>query len=123
MNIALWIAQIFLALIFGLIGWMLLSTPKIEIDQKVSWAKNFSAPFTKMIGSIEVLGAIGLILPTLTGILPWLTALAAVGLTLNMVGAIATHLKYREYPNIIFPFILLSLAIFVAYGRSTISPY
>lgn len=106
-----------------LIGWILFSTPKNEIDQKVSWAKNFSAPFTKFIGSVEVLGAIGLILPTLTGILPWLTALAAVGLVLNMIGAIVTHLKYREYPNIIFPFILLLLAISGVYGKSSFMPY
>lgn len=122
MHIALWIAQILLSFIFVLIGSMLLGTPKNEIDQKVSWAKNFSAPFTKFFGSIEVLGAIGLIFPMRTGILPWLTALAAFGLGLNMVGAIVTHLKYREYPNIIFPFILLLLAISGAYGRSFIVP-
>ncbi len=69
--------------------------------------KNFSPRTTKLIGMVELLGAIGLIVPMATGILPWLTPLAAIGLVLNMIGAIVTHLRYREYPNLILPIVLL----------------
>jgi len=58
----------------------------------------------------------------LTGLFPWLTPLAAVGVVLTMVGALVIHLRHHEYPNLIFPFILLLLAVFVAYGRYFLVP-
>jgi len=63
------------------------------------------------------LGAIGLVLPALTGILPWLTPLAALGLVLLMIGAAFTHLRRKEYGNIAINAVLLVLAAFVVYGR------
>jgi uncharacterized membrane protein YphA (DoxX/SURF4 family) len=122
LNTILWIIQILLAILFTLFGLMLLTTPHEKILEKVTWAKNFSPRTTKLIGLVELLGAIGLIVPMATGILPWLTPLAAIGLVLNMIGAIVTHLRYREYPNVIFPIILLLLAAFVAYGRLVLVP-
>jgi hypothetical protein len=65
---------------------------------------------------LEVLGAIGLIVPLLTGILPWLTPLAAIGLVLTMLGAMATHLRRGENQMLAVNLVLL-LAAFVAYGR------
>jgi uncharacterized membrane protein YphA (DoxX/SURF4 family) len=99
LNTILWIIQILLAILFTLFGLMLLTTPREKILEKVTWAKNFSPRTTKLIGLVELLGAIGLIVPMATGILPWLTPLAAIGLVLNMIGAIVTHLRYHEYPN------------------------
>ena len=122
MNTILWIIQILLAILFTLFGLMLLTTPRKKILEKVTWAKNFSPRTTKLISLVELLGAIGLIVPMATGILPWLTPWAAIGLVLNMIGAIVTHLRYHEYPNVIFPFILLLLAAFVAYGRIVLVP-
>ena len=58
----------------------------------------------------------------LTGLFPWLTPLAAVGVVLTMVGALVIHLRHHVYPNLILPFILLLLAVFVAYGRYFLVP-
>ncbi len=63
-----------------------------------------------------------MILPTLTGILPWLTPLAASGLALIMLLAAGFHLVRREYPNIVFNLVLFALAAFVAYGRFVVVP-
>ena len=71
---------------------------------------------------LEVLGAAGLVVPLATGIWPWLTPLAAVGLGVLMVGAITTHLRFREYPNALAPLAVLLLAAFVAYGRVSVVP-
>ena len=71
----------------------------------------------RLIGALEVLGAIGLVLPALTGVLPWLTPLAALGLVATMVGAILTHLRRNENSAIAVPVVLLVIAAFVAYGR------
>ena len=65
----------------------------------------------------ELLGGLGLLLPALTGILPWLTPLAAAGLALVMLLAMGFHATRRERPVIAFNTVLLLLAVFVAYGR------
>ena len=69
----------------------------------------------KAIGTLEILGALGLILPAVTGILPVLVPLAALGLAVTMIGAVIVHLRRRE--PFIPPLVLLALAAFVAIGR------
>ncbi len=70
------------------------------------------------VGVLEILGALGVILPWATGILPWLTPLAAIGLGLTMVGAFLTHLRRKELvPMGIVNIVLFSVAVFTAYGR------
>ena len=76
----------------------------------------------RAIGTWEVLGALGVVLPALTGILPWLTPLAAAGLSVNMGGAMATHLRRKEYPMIVANLVLLALAAFVVYVRLVVVP-
>jgi uncharacterized membrane protein YphA (DoxX/SURF4 family) len=115
MNIALWIVQALLAIAFGMAGFMKITQPKEKLAAQMGWVEDFTPPTIKAIGVLEVLGAIGLIVPQLTGILPWLTPLAAVGLALTMLGAMATHLRRHE--NIVVNVVLLLLAVFVAYGR------
>ena len=88
----------------------------------MGWAQDFSPNTLKAIGLAEVLGAVGLILPALTGILPWLTPLAAIGLVLVMIGAAFTHFRRGESSNIIGNLVLLALAAFVAYGRFVLVP-
>ncbi len=65
---------------------------------------------------------VGTILPALTGILPWLTSLAAVGLAITMLLAAGFHAMRREYRSIVFNVILLALTAFVAYGRWALAP-
>jgi hypothetical protein len=73
----------------------------------------------RIIGSLEVLGAIGIVLPALTGIVPWLTPLAALGLVLTMIGAALSHLRRTEYANFAVNGVVLAL---VAYGRFFVVP-
>lgn len=117
MNIALWIVQALLAVAFIMAGAIKLMQPKEQLAAQMPWVDDFAPTTVKLIGALEVLGAIGLIVPLLTGILPWLTPLAALGLALTMLGAMATHVRRHEYPSLVPNLILLLLAAFVAYGR------
>jgi putative oxidoreductase len=74
------------------------------------------------IGVAEILGAIGLILPAITGIAPWLTVTAAAGLVVVMVSASTFHASRREYSNIGMNVVLLLLAVLVIVGRLTFAP-
>ena len=117
MNLALWVAQILLAAMYGMAGiTKTLQTAKAR--EQLPWAKNRSDSFVRFVGTSELLGALGLIVPLVTGILPWLTVLAAVGLTLIQLLAIFTeHLPKKEYNVIPINVILLALAAFVVIGR------
>jgi uncharacterized membrane protein YphA (DoxX/SURF4 family) len=116
MNIALWVAQILLAGLFGMAG--VLKTFQVpKVKEQMPWAKNRSDAFVRFVGISELLGGLGMILPLLTGILPWLTPLAAVGLAVIQVLAILTeHLPKKEYTVIPMNVILLALSIFVVAG-------
>jgi len=76
----------------------------------------------RFIGVSEILGGLGLILPAVTGIVPQLTAWAALGLSVIMLLAALFHLSRREYPSIVINLVLLALAAFVAYGRFVLAP-
>ncbi|MBK9052378.1 MAG: DoxX family protein [Chloroflexi bacterium] len=122
MNIVLWVVQGLLAAAFLMAGSNKLMRSKEQLKPMMAWVEDFSPQTLRIIGAVEVLGAIGLILPAATGILPGLTPLAAVGLVLTMLGAAATHLRRTEYPLIGVNAVLLLLALFVAYGRFVIAP-
>ena len=117
MNIVLWIAQGLLAAMYLMAGIMkTFQTEKAK--EQLPWAKNRSDGFVRFIGTSELLGAFGLIIPFATGILPWLTPIAAIGLSLIQLLAIFTeHLPKKEYN--IFPMNLglLALSVFVTVGR------
>ena len=124
MNVAIWIVQILLALAFGAAGFMKITQPHEKLMTNLKWVEDFAPNTVKIIGAVEVLAAVGLILPWLTGILPILTPLAAVGLVLDMVGAIITHTRRGEVvPYTIINLVLLLLAAFVAYGRFVAVPF
>ena len=78
------------------------------------WAADVTDAQFRTIGLLEVLGAIGLILPAVLGIAPLLTPLAAVGLVLTMIGAIYAHVRYDETERLAVPIVVLALAVFVA---------
>lgn len=117
MNILLWIVQVLLAAMFGMAGVMkTFQTSKAK--EQLPWAKNRSEAFVRFVGTSELLGAFGLILPLLTGILPWLTPLAAIGLILIQLLAIFTeHLPKKEYNIVPVNIVLIALAVFVVIGR------
>ncbi|MFQ5342775.1 MAG: DoxX family protein [Anaerolineae bacterium] len=122
MNIALWVVQGLLAIAFLMAGGMKATRPKEKLAENMAWVNDFSAGTIRLIGILEVLGAIGVVLPKLTGILPWLTPTAAVGLVLTMIGAALTHLRRGENSNIVMNAVLLVMAAFVAYGRFVVLP-
>lgn len=116
MNIALWIVQGLLAFAFFMVGLMKVTKPKEELKEKVGgWVDDFSQGQVRVIGVLEILAAIGLIAPLLSGVLPILTPLAAAGLVLTMLVATGVHARRSEpfVPNIV----LALLAVFVVYGR------
>ena len=122
MKIALWLIQILLALVFFMAGLGKVSTPYNELAQQMAWVADASPGLVVFIGVAEIAGALGLILPAITRILPWLTPLAAAGLSVIMILASGLHLIRGEFGNIIANLIILALAAFVAYGRWKLVP-
>jgi uncharacterized membrane protein YphA (DoxX/SURF4 family) len=119
MNVVLWIVAGLLALAFLAAGGMKLATPKAKLGENpnMAWTQDFSEQTIKMIGGLEVLGALGLILPQATGIAQVLTPLAALGLVALMVGAAITHSRRKESQPIVINAVLGVLALVVAIGR------
>lgn len=118
MNVFLWIVAGLLAVAFLGAGAMKLSQPRAKLSASgMPWVDDFSDGQVKTIGALEVLAAIGLIGPPLTGIAPVLAPLAAVGLVLTMIGAAVVHARRGETQGIVVNAVLLILAAVVAWGR------
>jgi hypothetical protein len=115
MNVALWVAQGLLAAIFLFAGGIKLITPIEEIISQMPIP--LSGSFVRFIGVCEVLGAIGVILPWLLGIRPGLTPLAAAGLVIIMIGAVAYTVSAGDVASALIPLVVGLLAAFVAHGR------
>lgn len=116
MNIVLWIIAGLLAAAFLAAGAMKLTQPKEKLAASgMAWTEDFSPGMIKLIGLLEVLAAIGLILPAALDIAPVFVPLAATGLVLVMIGAIVVHVRRKE--PVIPQALLLVLAAVVAWGR------
>jgi len=122
MNIVLWALQGLVALLFLLAGSMKVFRPLEEVRKRMSWANDMPAWFVRFIGIAEILGALGLILPALTGILPGLTVAAAVGLVIVMLSAGVFHTSRREFSQIGITVLLLTLAGVIVVGRLAVAP-
>ncbi len=118
MNIALWIIQVLLALLFLFSGGTKLVLP-IEVLTSMGSPNQVHLPglFIRFIGVCEVLGALGLILPGLLKIRPQLTWLAAAGLVVIMIGATVLTFVADGIGPALIPLVIGLLAAFVAYGR------
>jgi uncharacterized membrane protein len=119
MNIAVWIVSGLLAAAYLFAGFNKATQPKAKLVGSLPWAEDFSPNTIKFIGIVEILGAIGLILPWLTGIAPVLTPLAATGLVIVQALAAVVHLRRHEAKVLPVNVILLLLALFVAITRFT----
>jgi uncharacterized membrane protein YphA (DoxX/SURF4 family) len=119
MNIALWIIQVLLALLFLFAGVMKFIMPVEEMTKQMPVA--VSVFFLHFIGVCEVLGGLGLVLPMLLRVKSWLTPIAAIGLAIIILGAIAFSLMLGVM-QALMPFIVELLLIFVAYGRWRLIP-
>lgn len=112
----LWAAAAVLAVLYLMAGGMKATQPIDKLAAQMKWPADYPR-LTRFVGVSEVLGAIGLILPLATGILAWLTPLAAIALVVVQVLAIGFHLMRKEAQIVPFNIVLLALAAFVAWGR------
>lgn len=118
MNILLWIIQILLALLFLFSGAVKLVIPPDKLQaQAPPGAIHVPGWFLIFIGVCEVLGGLGLVLPGLTGIRKGLTPLAALCLTILMIGAVVISIMGQGVKAAIVPFVVGLLCAFVAYER------
>jgi hypothetical protein len=119
MNILLWVLQVLLALAFFAHGCLLLFPPAAVVDQM-----NASLPrwFQLFLGVAEVLAAVGLTLPGIARIQPWLVSCAAAGVMIVMICATIFHIVRGEISSALITTVLLAMATFVAYARWRIAP-
>ncbi len=119
MNVALWVLQVLLAAAFFAHGWLFLSPPPAVAEQM-----NATLPrwFQLFLGVAEVLAAVGLTLPGLTRIMPWLVVWAAGGVMIVTASATAFHLMRGELSSAAITLLLLAMATFVAYMRYRVLP-
>jgi hypothetical protein len=119
MNIALWLVQGLLALAYLIAGGLKLVRPRGQLvaSGNFDWMKDSSDAGVKTVGLVEILGALGVILPWLTGIAQFLTPAAAIGLVAVQFGALRVHLVRNERRPLPANVLLLLLAAFVAAGR------
>jgi len=119
MNIVLWVVQVLLAVAFFAHGWLFLFPPP-----EIAAQMNATLPrwFQLFLGVAEVLAAMGLTLPGLTRIQPWLVTWAAAGIMIVMVSATAYHLWRGEMSSAAITLVLLAMATFVAYMRQRVLP-
>lgn len=118
MNVVLWVIAGLLAAVFLASGLMKLARPREKLAASgQAWTEDVPPGMIKAIGALEVLAAIGLILPAALNIAPVLVPLAAAGLAVVMAGAMVTHARRKETPMIAVNLVLLVLAAVVVWGR------
>lgn len=117
MNVFLWVVAIALALMFAMAGVMKATQPKEKLAANLPWVEDYSPGTVRLIGIVEILGALGLVLPAALGIAPILTPIAATGLAVVMVLAAVTHGRRHEPRAIAFNAVLFIAAVIVAWGR------
>lgn len=118
MNILLWIAQGLLGLGFMAAGYgKAFRAEQTAAQPAMAWMVAVPVSLLRFIGVAEIAGGLGVLLPMLSRVLPWLTPVAAALLALVMVLASGFHFSRKEYPAIVINIVLLLLALFVAWGR------
>ncbi len=121
-NVTLWIAQLLLAVAFGMAGIMKSTQPIPDLAAAMGWPGDLPAVVVRFIGASELAGALGLVLPSATRIRPLLTPLAAIGLVLVMLLAALFHISRGEWSALPINVVLGGLAAFVAWGRLRKAP-
>jgi hypothetical protein len=117
MSALLWVLQIVLALTFLPLGVLNVSRSRARLMPVAPWVEDFPESVVTTIGVLEILGAVGVVLPGVLGTWPVLVPLAATGLAILMIGAIVEHLTRRELDQLSAPAALLVAATAVAIGR------
>jgi uncharacterized membrane protein YphA (DoxX/SURF4 family) len=117
MDAVLWVLQWVLAVMFLMAGAMKVMQSKEKLAEKMAWANDYPANTIKAIGMAEILAAVGLVVPPLTGIAPVLAPLAALGLVALMIGAAMVHKRRNETAMLMMNMMLGVLALVVVWGR------
>jgi putative oxidoreductase len=119
MNVLLWVLQVLLALAFFAHGCLLLFPPASMVDQMNA---SLARWFQLFLGVAEVLAAVGLTLPGVSRIQPWLISCAAAGVMIVMISATIFHIARSEVSSALTTVVLLAVATFIAYARWRIAP-
>jgi putative oxidoreductase len=122
MNKVLWVAQVFLGVLFLMAGGMKVVVPVDALAADMVWVTHVPAMAVKAVGVLEGLGALGLLLPSILRIQPQLTPIAAGGLIATMVSAAGVHVWLGEGAMAAVPLVLGSVAAFIAWGRAVAVP-
>lgn len=109
MDIIIWVIQIGLCMVFLYFGSLKMFLPIQKIEKKVTWANDYSVAKLRLFGFLEVIGALGLLLPWRLDILPILTPMAATGLAMVMAGAGMVHLKRDEVNMLLLNILIIFL--------------
>jgi uncharacterized membrane protein YphA (DoxX/SURF4 family) len=121
MNTLIWIAQSLLAVLFIFHG-IAMFKPPAAVQDSVVKKMGFSLPFLKIIGTLEVLGGIGLILPSWTRVMSFLSPMSALGLVVIMIGAVVSHARQNEVQQAVGTGVITLLLAFVVLGRWLLAP-
>jgi uncharacterized membrane protein YphA (DoxX/SURF4 family) len=119
LNIALWILQVLLAVVYLMHGWLMVAPPA-EMVEMIN--AQLGVGLRMFIGVAELLAVAGLILPGVTRIMPWLTSVAAAGLMIVMASATVVHISRGEGSSAIMAAVLFVLVTVVAYARWKVRP-
>lgn len=122
LNIALWVVQVLLAVMFLMAGANKLFQSIAELSKMLPWVTEVPEELVRFIGISELLGGLGLLLPSILRIKPNLTPLAAIGLAVVMVLAAIFHISKGEASVIGINFVIMALTLFVAWGRAKKAP-
>jgi len=122
MHIILWITQVILAIMFIMAGMMKASQTVEVLAEALPWVTSVPIALVKFIGISEILGGLGLILPSLFRIKPFLSVWAAIGLAIVMVLAAGFHASRGEFSAIGMNVILFAIAAFIAWERNKKAP-
>jgi uncharacterized membrane protein YphA (DoxX/SURF4 family) len=117
MNTIIWIAQGTLAAVFLGAGLLKLTNTRAALKDKTPYVEDFTDGQVKTIGTVEVLSAIGVVLPGALKVLPALSPISACGQALTMIAAAATLIRRREYAHVPLNLVIFALAVFVAIER------
>ncbi|MCO1657412.1 DoxX family protein [Pseudonocardia humida] len=125
MDVTLWIAAALLATValLGGISKTFVPLPKLAAAPGGEWTGHAGAGLVRTLGILELLAAVGLVLPAVLGIAPVMVAVTAICWILLMLGAIVTHLRYGDPRFIVLNLVYLGLAAYVAWGRLGPQPF
>lgn len=121
MNTTLWIVTVVLAVLTFIPGIVKITQPRERLIGNMAWVQDFSQNQLRTIGTLEVAGAVGLVVPGVVGLALFLVPVAALGIALLQVGAIITHVRRHEANVVAINVIMIALSVFVAWGR--LGPY